>query len=228
MTQHQGLISALIIVIGFGLIYLFIWNFFVDASEAYKNWGKASRDVASLNGLIDSTPKLSKKFDELTLRAEPILKAVPVKFDDATYIVSFAGIVPQSGLILKGITMTQKEKEAFANISLDLSGTVSALERFLQILEHSLPFFELSEAKFNGKEALQDFQVDVKTYVGLPEAPLSEDDLAERLQMLTQALTTNLDIVNDEDFKAFKTRAEIPVSIPPNDRVGRTNPFAPF
>ena len=235
MLQRQGLMSFLVFLLGIFLLYFIFWDSFATLFASYSELQIARKEKNDLSKLIDGMDQFKKTFAQISQQARPIFQVAPVKFDEPTYIITLQNILSKSGFILQSIAISDPDGEGNISITIGIAGNPSNRERLLKNLELALPLFEQKSITIGSKEDLQStLSLESYIYVNSPpkNQPAEEIDpnknFIQRLKSIEDALKVNLDLLNNDTFKEFRTNGDFPVSIPPKSAAGRDNPFDPF
>lgn len=231
MSNRQTLLSVLILIVAFSLLYFVFWDSFIETKGTFDSWRKEKRELDTLQTIIADSPVFSKKLDAISTDVPFLFQAIPSAFNESDYVTKFSSLASGSGTLLTKIDVSPPDSAGNVPVDLTLSGSISSLERFLKDLETALPFFDFSTTGFASSEGGKQFSVRLGSYVLLHEVEknMSYEELKQKLD---SALAINTDIVKDPRIEQFKksSPAPSPLHSPASgtDEVGRDDPFAPI
>lgn len=230
MHRRQGFITLLVFLISISLFYFFVWNSFIETRETYKKWKDVHKEKESIVELTNSTPQMSIQFQEFTESALPLLQATPQSFKESDYISLLSSLSTESGNVLTTIKVSQPGASGDIPINIGFAGTLTTLEKLLQKIERTLPLLEVTHFTSKGGDELQDFSLQIKSYMSMMPVPLINDSssIQDRLAALKRGLAPNLDTLKDDAFKTLKVGEGFPSPAPFKEDVGRPDPFAPL
>lgn len=229
MGSKQRLIGILIFIAAFAFAYFITWEQVKSSYGDYTLLEEARREEQDLDWLIDNQTQLKKKLQDFTVANAPLFDAFREKFSEGDVIVAAYTIAKNSGLELTELDIKKPTDKGMVETKVTIAGRVDGLYEFLKKLEKSLPFFDFQAVNFSGDNSkLQDFAIDMKTYVISAtdvSVPATYKELREKIN---NALEMKADVLKDDRMKQFKPAGPLPVLPPTKDSVGGRDPFAPL
>lgn len=144
--------------------------------------------VASLMGEVKQAKDFIKEKEELLIKVEQLKQVydsrkeaikktsylLPVEKDTSGLIVQFEAMASESGLILGGISFTEKVEKGVAayktlKVSLELYGSYMAFKSFLGAVEYNVRIMDINSIEFSPEETEEggsgfSFKVELEVY----------------------------------------------------------------
>ncbi len=178
----KGIISLILIVLSFGLYFMYI--------------GPTISDISSLSGKLSEYTDTLEKSKELRSRRDSILssynaipagdldrleKVLPIQQNPVLLARDVSGIAAQSGMPLRGLKIGGDSQDAApgaivvqavqkpyrtAQVSFAVSGSYSQFMRFLNALETSLRLVDVASVSVKGSEkaSVYDYSIILDSY----------------------------------------------------------------
>jgi Tfp pilus assembly protein PilO len=178
----KGIISLVLILLSFGLYFMYI--------------GPTIVDISALSGKLSEYTTTLEKSKELRSRRDSILsaynaipadnldrleKVLPIEFNAVLLARDMSGIAAQSGIPLRGIKINSANKEEVpgaivlqankdpyrtAEVSFSVSGSYDQFMRFLNTMETSLRLVDVTSVSVKGSEkaSVYDYAITLNSY----------------------------------------------------------------
>lgn len=196
-----------------------------DAWTRYNEWRMVGKEKQSLEQLIEAIPQFRSDLASFMTQASPIIQAVPKTFEEGLYISSLSAVTAQSGNVLTSLDINRQGGNSdIVDINLSMIGNINTFEKFLELLQTTLPFFDIMRFQLGAE--LKEFSISIRSFV-LP--PVQVDEIASFSEYYTQlesALNTNTDLLKNDAFKEFSQSPGLPVRLPTTEEIGKQNPFS--
>ncbi len=145
-------------------------------------------EVTSLRGEVKQARNFIKEKEELLIKVEQLRQVydsrkeainktfylLPVEKDTPGLIVQLEAMASENGLILEGISFTEKVEKGVATyktlkVSLELYGSYMAFKSFLEAIEYNVRIMDITSIEFSPEEAEEggsgfSFKVELEVY----------------------------------------------------------------